>query len=372
MTDHVDKSNLKKWLLASLAENESLRIEKHVSVCDACSRLADVMDAELQSDKWIEAALAPDDRSDIQEAALLGANLAVAKEIRLELTESGHKHLVRRRLKLKRLLGHGGMASVVQAEDQKLLRSVAIKFATIEKQGEQNIDLFTRKRRLAEFAERFEREATVTANFNSPNIASVYDYEPETPFLVIQCLEGESLRKRLESTNRFSFSEIVKLGINIAFALREAHEKLVIHRDVKPDNILLDRHGNAVLLDFGIAKRHGEESYTGHQSIGTPGYMSPEQVAGQQIDETTDWYALGATLLEMAVGKLPGEELFKMNGQKLGIWAKDLGVDLPPIFRRSILRMCCRSSRHRPQSAEEVIERLEALSIVIGESTESN
>jgi eukaryotic-like serine/threonine-protein kinase len=178
-------------------------------------------------------------------------------------------------------IGHGGMGEVWKAHDTRLRRRVAIK--TLH----------------AQFSDRFEREAHSIAALNHPHICALYDVGPN--FLVMELLEGDTLAERLKK-GKLSIAETVKYGGQIAGALAEAHGKGVIHRDLKPGNVVLTKNG-AKVLDFGLAKSVSDETLTVANAVmGTPAYMAPEQREGRDCDARTDIFSLGLLLYEMASG----------------------------------------------------------------------
>ncbi|HTB12617.1 MAG TPA: protein kinase [Bryobacteraceae bacterium] len=191
--------------------------------------------------------------------------------------------------KIERKIGEGGMGEVYRATDTRLARAVAIK--TCRQQ----------------FDERFQREARVIASLNHHHICSLYDVGPN--YLVMELLEGETLAEKLKR-GRFSMEQTLLHGGEIADALAAAHAKGVVHRDMKPGNIMIAKAGVKV-LDFGLAKSSQDENLTSSNVVmGTPAYMAPEQREGHECDTRTDIYALGLMLHEMATGKrcLKGEK----------------------------------------------------------------
>ena len=190
--------------------------------------------------------------------------------------------------KIERQIGAGGMGEVFRATDTRLAREVAIKTCR------------------QEFGERFQREARAIASLNHRHICSLYDVGPN--YLVMELLEGETLAEKLKR-GPLSVERTILHGGEIADALAAAHAKGVVHRDMKPGNIVLTKAGVKV-LDFGLAKCSQDEKLTGSNVVmGTPGYMAPEQREGRACDTRTDIYALGLMLHEMVTGKryLPGE-----------------------------------------------------------------
>ena len=191
--------------------------------------------------------------------------------------------------KIERQIGAGGMGEVYRATDTRLAREVAIKTCR------------------QEFGERFQREARAIASLNHRHICSLYDVGPN--YLVMELLEGETLAEKLKR-GPLSIERTLLHGGEIADALAAAHAKGVVHRDMKPGNIMIAKAGVKV-LDFGLAKCSQEENITGANVVmGTPAYMAPEQREGRECDTRTDIYALGLMLHEMATGKrcLKGEK----------------------------------------------------------------
>jgi len=197
-------------------------------------------------------------------------------------------------------LGEGGMATVYKAFDTRLERDVAIK--VIRK------DAFPANMHAHVF-KRFEREAKALARLSHPNIVKIHDYGDYegSPFLVMEYIPGGTLKSRMGKP--FKTEEAVRLLLPIASALGYAHQHDIVHRDVKPANILISEKGQPVLSDFGIAKMlEGEEGATltgTGVGIGTPEYMAPEQCLGQEVDNRTDIYSLGVVFYEMVAGKKP-------------------------------------------------------------------
>lgn len=205
--------------------------------------------------------------------------------------------LIDDRYTLGELLGSGGMAEVCLAHDEVLDRDVALKI--LKNQYAEN----------HEFVDRFRREARSAAALNHPNIVSVYDRgssEDGTYYIVMEYVPGGTLKERILREGPLDPSTVVELGSQIARALAAAHEKGVIHRDVKPQNVLLTNTGDAKVTDFGIA-RAANATTTSQSNIilGTVGYMSPEQAKGEPVDFQSDLYSLGVVLYEMLTGELP-------------------------------------------------------------------
>src|SRR6185436_2595922 len=208
-------------------------------------------------------------------------------------------------------LGSGGMGDVYRARDTRLDRDVAIKVLPPH--------LATDEAARA----RFEREAKAIAALSHPNILAVYDVGAEdgVAFVVMELLEGETLRQRLSETaggsTALSIRKVTQIGIEIAHGLAAAHDKQIVHRDVKPENIFIAADGRVKILDFGLARQTGpvpsgasdvatQLQHTDPGTVlGTIGYMAPEQVKGGAVDHRADIFSLGCVLYEMASGRRP-------------------------------------------------------------------
>ena len=201
-------------------------------------------------------------------------------------------------------LGEGGMAVVYKAYDTRLEREVALK---IIRRNAFSPDVLDR------VLKRFDREAKSLAKLTHPNIVPIIDYgEYESnPYLVMPYLPGGTLKQRLKEQGRMEWREAARLLAPVADALAYAHEMKLIHRDVKPSNILLTAQGKAMLTDFGVAKVLDEEitqDLTGTSAtVGTPAYMAPEQVMSKTVDHRADIYSLGVVFYEMLTGRRPYE-----------------------------------------------------------------
>ena len=191
------------------------------------------------------------------------------------------------RFQLKGVLGHGGMGLVVEAHDRTLNRDVAVKFLT---RGDEGLRI------------RFLREARAAAVLRHPGIVTLYDIDLERSFMVMELVRGESLKDRLRG-GRLPVDEVYRIARLLLGALAVAHEAGIVHRDVKPANVLLDAAGAVKLADFGIASFGDSDLTTTGSQIGTPAYMPPEQLRGRRVDERADVYSAGATLFEVATGE---------------------------------------------------------------------
>jgi len=196
-------------------------------------------------------------------------------------------------------LGKGGMAEVFRAFHPALNRYVAIKVMHPFVATEEG------------FLDRFRHEAQSVAALRHPNIVQVFDFGTEGSlyYMVMEFVEGPTLKKRIAEARQegdlLPLEEVGRIIDQVAQALDYAHRRGMIHRDVKPANILLSSEGEAVLADFGVARMLEGPRYTLTGIMGTPDYMSPEQGLGQEVDARSDVYALGVVLYEMLVGEVP-------------------------------------------------------------------
>ena len=222
------------------------------------------------------------------------------------------------RYKIKSELGRGGMATVYRAHDPSSNREVAIKVLPPEMLH----NLVTRAR--------FKRELKLIASLEHPAIVPVYDVgeDNDQPFFVMRYMSGGSLATMIKR-ERFSLSDAAVIIERLASALDHAHSKGIIHRDIKPDNVLFDAGNNPYLSDFGVAKfTEAAVSATGHDVMGTPAYISPEQARGENVDHRADIYSLGAILYEMLTGKrpYPGDTV-------IGVAVQHLNDPIPDILK---------------------------------------
>ena len=250
-------------------------------------------------------------------------------------------------------LGRGGMALVYQALERELGREVAVKVLPFALAFD------------AEFVERFQREARTAAQLEHPNIIPIYRVgrSGRVIYFVMKFLRGGSLAGLLEKRGRLTAPEIRRLLVDCAGALAYAHQRGIVHRDMKPDNVMFDEFGQVLLTDFGIAKAMSGGRLTGTgMSIGTPHYMSPEQARAQTIDGRSDIYSLGVVAYQCLTGQVPfdGEDSF-------AIGYKHITEPLPPLtlsaaddrqLYETIRRMMMKDPGDRPQDCAELIASL--------------
>ena len=267
------------------------------------------------------------------------------------------------------LLGEGGFAAVFRVRERRQHRDVAVKVVDLGLTPSPSL------------AVRFVREARTVARLEHPHIVPIYKvggYQNEVLYIVMRCVDGASLRQLLEKKKRLSVRKAATIARQVADALGYAHHYGVVHRDVKPDNILLDRGGHVLVTDFGIAKAAQEASVsqltTEGMVVGTPQYMSPEQATGDKLDARSDIYSLGILLYQMLAGEPP------FDGESAqSILMKQATADPPPIgdhrgdvpapLTAALDRMLAKDPAERYQTAEDVSRALvEAVPAAAGET----
>ena len=260
------------------------------------------------------------------------------------------------RYELLELIGKGGMSSVYKAHDRLLDRQIAVKILHPH---------FTEDE---EYVERFRREARAVAQLSHPNIVTVIDRgeDERRQFIVFEYVEGENLKQMLERTGPMPVRDALLLTLQMARALAFAHGRGLIHRDVKPQNVLLNADGQAKMTDFGIARSVDVQGVTITGTVlGTSEYIAPEQARGQRVDAQTDVYSLGVVLYELLVGGVPYEgETF------VTVALKHVNEPVPPVLERrpdlpprvalAVERAMAKSPDERFSSMQEVIDELEA------------
>ena len=224
------------------------------------------------------------------------------------------------RYKLEAKLGSGGMSTVYLARDTTLDRAVAVKVMHRE-MSEQ-----------ADQLERFRQEARAVAKLSHPNVVAVIDAGEDGghPYIVFEYVEGETLKQRIARVGALDAQEALAYAIEIARGLTVAHARNMVHRDIKPQNVLIDAEGRAKLTDFGISRQLEQDGMTATgRVLGTTDYVAPEQAMGHAVDQRSDIYSLGVVLYEMLAGQVP----FSADSQ-VGVAMKHVNEELPDVQQR--------------------------------------
>ena len=258
------------------------------------------------------------------------------------------------RYRLERKLGSGGMADVWLAEDQELGRKVAIKM------------LHERYANDTQFVERFRREATHAAGLSHPNVVSIYDRgEAEgSYFIVMEYVEGRTLKELLVTRGPCPVPVAISYVRQVLAALRYAHRNGIVHRDIKPHNVLVDHEGRVKVADFGIARAGSSQITEAGSIIGTAQYLSPEQARGAPVDESSDLYSTGIVLYELLTGDLPftGEtpvEIAMKHLSQVPPSPSSIRPEIPRDLDLVVLRALAKEPADRYRSAKEMDRDLE-------------
>ena len=258
--------------------------------------------------------------------------------------------IIKDRYKILELLGEGGMAFVYKAEDKQLKRTVAIK--TLKPNYVQQ----------ETFVERFKREAQTVANLNHPNIVQIFDWGIEgEPFFVMEYIEGNTLTSIIAKKKTISIGDILFISAQVSDGLQAAHSRGLVHRDIKPGNIMITPGGKVKVTDFGIVSIQNEDSditKTG-SILGTASYISPEQAQGKPVSVESDLYSLGTVMYELITGRPPFEgetpiatatKHLTEKPMKLSLYRKDI----PKGLENAVLKLLHKYPKDRYKNAEDL------------------
>jgi eukaryotic-like serine/threonine-protein kinase len=260
--------------------------------------------------------------------------------------------LIEGRYRVERELGRGGMATVYLARDEELERPVAVKVLLEHLAGDE------------EFHARFVREARLAGRLSHPNVVRVYD-AGETdgrPFIVMEYVPGMSLAQ----AGRLAPGPVVELGVQACAGLQHAHDAGLVHRDVKPANLLIRDDGTLKIADFGIARAAESTRHTQAGTLlGTAAYLAPEQIAGADATPASDVYSLGAVLYELLTGRCPYAfaslgELAAQQNEGVIEPVRDLEPAVPPEVEAAVMHALALEPRFRPASAADLAHELSA------------
>jgi eukaryotic-like serine/threonine-protein kinase len=258
------------------------------------------------------------------------------------------------RYRIVRKLGAGGMADVYLAEDQELGRRVAIKILNGRHANDQ------------QFIERFRREAKNAAALNHPNIVSIYDRgeAEETYYIAMEYLDGRTLKELVVGHGPAPINVAIEYARQILSALRFAHRHGIVHRDIKPHNVLVDRDGRVKVTDFGIARAGTSQMTETGSIVGTAQYLSPEQARGGEVDQRSDLYSLGVVLYELLTGRTPFDgdtpvEIAMKHLSNVPQPPSTLRKDVPRELDMVVMRALAKEQEDRYQSADEMEADLE-------------
>lgn len=258
------------------------------------------------------------------------------------------------RYEILEVIGTGGMAVVYKAMCHRLNRYVAVKILRDELANDE------------EFRQRFQTEAQAVAMLSHPNIVSVYDvsHSEDVEYIVMELIEGVTLMQYMKKKGALGWKEALHFAVQISKALEHAHEKGIVHRDIKPQNIMILKDGTIKVADFGIAALESAQEKKSDQTVGSVHYIAPEQARGEQPDPRSDIYSLGVVLYEMLTGKMPydgdtAEQVALKHITGHAVPPQELNPDIPEELAEITLKAMNADINARYQSASELLHDLE-------------
>jgi len=273
------------------------------------------------------------------------------------VSDQPRKRVLGDRYEIDAVLGQGGMAKVFRGKDRVLNRTVAVKVLSPQFAGD------------GQFVARFRREAQAAAGLNHPHIVSVFDTgdQGDVHYIVMEYVQGRTLRDAIRDGGRLLPDRAVEVAESVARALAAAHEAGLVHRDVKPGNIMLTPEGEVKVMDFGIARTTTGDTLTQTAAVlGTASYLSPEQAQGQTVDARSDIYSLGCVLYEMLTGAAPftGDSPVSIAYKHVKedpVPPRRLNPDVTPDLEAVVMKMLAKNPANRYQTADELREDLNRL-----------
>jgi serine/threonine-protein kinase len=265
------------------------------------------------------------------------------------------------RYSLDTMIARGGMGSVWKGVDQRLGRTVAIKVLNIDTISMDKIENFRR---------RFRREGCLTASLEHPGIVRLYDFgqtEEDLPYMVMEFVDGITLTRKVEKSHPISVDRALRYLVQMCDALDYAHAKGMIHRDLKPDNIMIDRSDRVRVMDFGLARLKEDDDSFGVESwklaergvvLGSPGYMSPEQAYGRPVDARSDLFALGMIVYFLIAGRHPFsggdmQEIVARTAKEPAPSFEELEREVPPEVEKALRLAVELEPADRPPSVRQ-------------------
>jgi len=345
----VDKTNIEYFYMLALAHEQVGNLQKSRDILytiGAVNRQFRDLDQRISSIDSRISLMGGADSVPVQSVGGSGANREMMTMVSNSLGE---------RYILDKELGRGGMGVVYLAKDKQLDRQVALKFlGSLVDQSE-------------EFRQRFIREARTAAKINHPNIVSIYDISASEgkAYIAMEFVEGPSLFQLIQKKKALEPREAVNYMVQTCGALQAIHDSGIVHRDIKPDNIVIAKGGLVKLMDFGLAKQEDNRLTNPNMVMGTPSYMSPEQALGKEVDGKADLYAMGLVLYEMLTGEVVfiSGDVIKRQLEEMPDKLSSLKPGVPPELDEIALKMVAKDPADRYQTGDEIIAALRALSL---------